>query len=104
MGKQLTLLKERKYAKRKVARAISLRGANHVVLKASTPTLRRHHAKIKLEIKRAQERFSVKIRALAIMPDHIHLILKVSSRAQFANALRMLAGQPKACEARSHSK
>jgi len=93
MGKQLTLIKERKYPKRKVARAISLRGANHVVLKASAPILRKHHAKIKFEIRKAQDRFSVRVRALAIMPDHIHLILKVSSRLQFANALRMLAGQ-----------
>jgi len=93
MGKQLTLIKERKYEKRKVARALSLRGANHVVLKASAPILRRHHSRIKSEIRKAQDRFSIRIRALAIMPDHIHLILKVSSRVQFANALRMLAGQ-----------
>jgi len=93
MGKQLTLLRERKYLKRKVARAISLRGGNHIVLKANAPILRKHHAKIKFEIRKVQERFGVRLRALAIMPDHIHLILKVSSRVQFANALRMLAGQ-----------
>ncbi len=91
--KQLTLIREKKYAARKCSRPISLRGANHIVMKSLRPTLRRYHAPIRFLIREAQDRFGVKIRALAIMGDHIHLVMKVGSRAQFANALRFLAGR-----------
>ena len=90
--KQLTLIKEKKYAARKCARPISLRGANHIVLKSKRPTLRRHQTVIRALIRETQDRFGLKIRALAVKDDHIHLVVKVSSRGQFANALRFLAG------------
>ena len=90
--KQLNLINEKTYAARKCARSISLRGANHIVLKSKRPTLRRHQPEIRALIRETQDRFSVKIRALAVMDDHIHLVLKVSSRKQFADALRFLAG------------
>ena len=48
---------------------------------------------IRYLIRDAQVRFDVKIRSLAIMPDHVHLVVKVGSRVQFANALRFIAGQ-----------
>ena len=90
--KQLTLIKEKKYAARKCARPISLRGANHIVLKSLRSTLRRHQPVIRALIRDAQDRFGLKIRALAVMGDHVHLVVKVNSRNQFANALRFLAG------------
>ena len=90
--KQLNLITEKKYAARKCARPISLRGANHIVLKAIRPTLRRNQVTIRRLIRETQDRFGVKIRALAVMDNHIHLVLKVSSRTQFADALRFLAG------------
>ena len=31
-------------------------------------------------IREAQDRFGLKIRALAVMDDHVHLVVKVSSR------------------------
>ena len=88
--KQLSLIKEKKYAARKCSRPISLRGANHIVLKAKRPTLRRQQVVIRRLIRENQERFGVKLRALAIMDDHVHLVVKVSSRKQFADALRFL--------------
>ena len=90
--KQLTLIKEKKYDARKCVRPISLRGANHIVLKAVRPTLRRHQTVIRTLIRDTQDRFGVKIRALAVMNDHVHLVVKVTSRKQFADALRYLAG------------
>ena len=89
---QLTLLKEKKYNKRKVARAISLRGANHVVLKTHRHILRKNTPKVRTLIRETQDRFGIKICALSIMSNHIHLVFKVSSRKQFADALRFLAG------------
>ena len=91
--KQLVLIREKKYAKRKIARPISLRAANHVVLKAKQPLLRRHNSRIRQIVRDTQGRFKIKIRALSVMPDHVHLIIKVSSRKQFADSLRYLTGQ-----------
>ena len=90
--RQLKLLTEKKYAGRKIARAISIRGANHIVFKARRPVLRRHFSVIRGLLRETQDRFGVRIPALAIMPDHIHLLVKVSSREQFGNALRFFAG------------
>lgn len=90
--KQLSLLREKKYAKRKVARAISLRGANHVVLKTNKHILRKNAPKLRALIRETQDRFGVKIRALSIMSNHVHLVIKVSNRKQFADGLRFLAG------------
>jgi REP element-mobilizing transposase RayT len=41
----------------------------------------------------AQKRFGIELRAFAVMPDHCHLVVKVSSRKQFADALRFFTGQ-----------
>ena len=90
---QLKLIPEKKYAKRKQARAISLRGHNHIVFKAHKPFLRRHHVAIKGLIKETQRRYGLKLKALAIQPDHIHLLAKVPTRVAFANAMRFLAAQ-----------
>jgi len=48
---------------------------------------------VRAVIRETQDRFGVKLRAFAVMSNHIHLVVKVSSRSQFANALRFLAGQ-----------
>lgn len=90
--RQLTLLREQKYEGRKTARPISLSGANHVVFKARRPVLRRNIPRIRRLLREAQDRFGIRIHALAIMPDHIHLVLRVSSRKQFADSLRFFAG------------
>lgn len=91
--KQLTLLKEKKCAKRKVARAISLRGANHIVLKTNKHVLRKQASTVRHLIRETQDRFGIKIRALSVMSNHLHLVIKVSNRKQFADGLRFLAGQ-----------
>ena len=90
--KQLTLLKEKKYSKRKVARAISLRGANHVVLKTDQFILRKNAASIRRLIRETQDRFGIKLRAVSIMSNHIHLVVKTNNRKQFGDSLRFLAG------------
>ncbi len=40
----------------------------------------------------AQEKFKIQLQAITIMENHIHLIIKVQSRNQFANAMRYMAG------------
>lgn len=90
--KQLSLPR-RRYQKRKVARAISLKGANHITLRANAFVLRRHHSTIKEIIVETQKRYEIKLRAIAIMSNHLHLVTKVPSREAFANALRFLASR-----------
>ncbi|MBI2606010.1 MAG: transposase [Deltaproteobacteria bacterium] len=90
--RQLLLLKEKKYAGRKTARPISTRHYNHVVLKARRPILRKNSVVVRALIRETQLRFGVRLRALAVMPDHVHLIVQVGAREQFQDALRFLAG------------
>ena len=90
--KQL-LIPQHRYSKRKEARAISLRGANHITLKANAFVLRKHHRVIKQIIHATQLRYSIKLQAVAIMSNHIHLLTKVPSRKAFANALRFLTSR-----------
>jgi REP element-mobilizing transposase RayT len=40
-----------------------------------------------------QRRFGIELRAFSVMPDHVHLIVKVSTRKQWADALRFFTGQ-----------
>lgn len=54
--------------------------------------LRKHRWIVLRSIRETQDRFHIRLRALAVMENHIHLIVRVSDRTQFANALRMLAG------------
>lgn len=77
--KQLVLIQEKKYPARKTARPISLRGANHVILKSGRPVLRRHARAIRWFIRQTQDRYEMKLRALAIMPDHVHLVIRKRS-------------------------
>ncbi len=90
--KQFKLFTETKYKKRKVARFVSTKHNNHVVLKSVAPILRLNRNEIKKIIKQSQKKFGFRIRAITIMENHIHLLIGVSSRIQFANALRYLTG------------
>ena len=90
--RQLKLFTEKKYARRKVQRQVARRSPNHVTLKARVPVLRQNHAVIKRVIRATQLRYGVRIRAVAIMENHLHLLIECSSRENFANFLRVLAG------------
>ena len=91
--RQLQLIPKKKYRGRKIARAIATRrGENHIVLKSKLPLLRQHRAIVLRSIRDTQDRFHIRLRALAVMENHIHLVARVNSREQFANALRMLTG------------
>lgn len=91
--KQLNLLSLKKYHMRKTARVIGIRETNHVVMKAITPLLRLHHELVKDVIRETQQRYGVKLYALAIMEDHVHFLIQVPSRKAFADSMRFLASQ-----------
>lgn len=95
MSRQFTFfesLKGKTYRARKVARPISIRGYNHIVVKARYPVLRLNHLLIKRILMETQDRFGIKLHAFSIMEDHCHLVVKVESRRQFSDALRFFTG------------
>jgi REP element-mobilizing transposase RayT len=93
MSRQYSLRIEKIGIARKTARAISTKGYNHIVVKARVPVLRLQYRLIQAVLMETQRRFGIELRAFAVMPDHCHLIVKVGSRSQFANALRFFSGQ-----------
>ena len=92
MAKQLHLLQIKKYASRKCVRPISIREFNHVVFKARVPVLRKHRAVITRTLHDCQLRYGLRLKAIAIMENHIHLAVKVPSRKSFADFMRVFAG------------
>ena len=80
MRTKAALFSDKKYSGRKIARKISIKEMNHVIFKSSVPILRVHRQLIDRVIHDAQQRFGFKIRAIAVMPDHIHLAMKVPVR------------------------
>ena len=91
-GKTLSLIQIKKYASRKCVRPISIREFNHVIFKARVPVLRRHRATITRTLRDCQLRYGLRLKAIAIMENHIHLAVKVPSRKSFADFMRVFAG------------
>jgi REP element-mobilizing transposase RayT len=92
-SKQLPLLTEKKYLARKTVRAIGIRQPNHVTFKARLPILRANHLVVKQLVRETQRRYGIRIRALAIMDNHLHFLIQTPSREAFQNSLRFLSGQ-----------
>lgn len=91
-GKQLKLIIGKKYSGRKATRPISIRGWNHVVMKSRYYVLRRNHVLVKRLVRKTQDRFGMRIRALSVMENHVHVLMRAPSREHFANAMRFLCG------------
>lgn len=62
-------------------------------MKAVSPVLRLHHELVKSTVRDTQQRYGVKLYALAIMEDHIHFLIQVHSRKAFANSMKFLASR-----------
>lgn len=93
MARQKNLFQFRKYSGRKLTRPVATREFNHLIVKSRLPILRLNHLLIQAVLMKTQRRFGIQLRAFAVMPDHVHLIVKVSSRKQWADALRFFSGQ-----------
>lgn len=90
--KQLNLFHTKIYKKGKIAREISTKHHNHVVLKSFKPIIRLHRNKIRKIFIDTQTKFGISVSSLSIMENHIHIVVKVSTRTQFANSMRYLTG------------
>jgi len=86
-------LPQKRHAFRKTARAISTRGSNHVTLRANAFVLRRHHVAIRKILAEMQRRYGMRLNAIAIMGNHLHLSVRVPGRKAFADSMRLLTGR-----------
>jgi REP element-mobilizing transposase RayT len=104
--KQLNLMKKSKNSrehggtaslgKRKTQRALSVKRPIHLVLKSQRAVgkrnLLRHRTLIENVVRKAQRRFSVRIYEMAVVSNHIHLLVKGYSRTELQNFFRVVAG------------
>ena len=93
MSRQIPLIHFKKYSGRKIIRPVSLREFNHIVVKSKLPVLRLNYRLIQSVLIETRRRFGIRLRAFAIMEDHVHLVVKVDSRKQWADSLRFFTGQ-----------
>lgn len=95
--KQLTLFlfDNKSKSRGKTARDISLKCWHHVIFKAKAPVLRKHHVLIRQVLMQTQQRYGIRIKAIAIMPDHVHFLISCGPaiREMFYNALKFFASK-----------
>lgn len=77
--------------KRKGIRPLSSKRPLHLVLKAGAP-IRKHNSFIEAVAKRLAEKFSCRLYDVAIAEDHVHLVLKIPGRREYAAFVRSLTG------------
>lgn len=82
--------------KRKSRRPISTKRAMHLVLSSKhvlkNGSFPRHRKLIEATVGRAIKKFGVKVYRLAVARDHIHMIVKVRSRASYVFFVQFVSG------------
>jgi REP element-mobilizing transposase RayT len=104
--KQLILIPKTKASKehggtfsigrRRKLRPLSVKSPIHLVLRSDfaygNRSLLRHRPLIKKIIKKAEKRFHIKIYEIAVVSNHIHLLIKGKHRKDIQNFFRVVAG------------
>lgn len=82
--------------RRRKQRPLSVKTPLHLVLKSdfatSSRSLLRHRPLIESIIKNAQRRFHIRVYEMAIVSNHIHLLIKGKHRRDIQNFFRVVAG------------
>ena len=73
--------------RRKNARPLSSKRPLHLVLKAARP-IRAHQSLFRNKLFQLGEKFQIRIYSSAVAADHVHLVLKISGRRQYAAFIR----------------
>ncbi len=82
-----------KKGQRKVARPLSTKRPIHLVLKAkSANLLLRNRITIQKRAEKLGRKFGIKLYAVAVQADHIHVALRISSRRMYSAWIRSLTG------------
>jgi REP element-mobilizing transposase RayT len=85
--------------RRKVARPVAIKKPMHLVLRASAARgkyslLRPEHARlVEAVLRHANRLYHVRVYEFANVGNHLHLLVRASSREEFKNFLRVLAGR-----------
>ena len=83
-GGQLSL------GKRKERRTLCSKRAIHLILKSNKPILRANKNKIEKATRKYAKRFSIKIYQESIQRDHLHSLIRISSRQSYSKFIRAL--------------
>lgn len=82
--------------KRKSRRPISTKHAMHLVLNSQqvfkNGSFLKHRKLIEATVGRATKKFGVKVYRLAVARDHIHMVIKVGTRASYAFFIQFTSG------------
>lgn len=82
--------------KRRKQRPLSLKKPLHLVLKSDfaygSRSLLRHRPLIEKVINKAKKRFAIRVYELAVVSNHIHILVKGQSRRELQNFFRVVAG------------
>ena len=78
--------------RRKGARPLARKRPLHLVLKSSRASLRKHEALILASARRYGERFGIRLYDQAVNHDHLHFVLKIPGRREYAQFIRALTG------------
>ena len=82
-----------KKGQRKVARPLSTKRPIHLVLKAkSANQLLRSRITIQKRAEKLAQKFGIKLYAVAVQADHIHVALRISNRRMYSAWIRSLTG------------
>ncbi len=78
--------------KRKSARPLCTKRAIHLVMKISGFGLIREERMILREVDRAAKRWGVGIYRISVLGDHIHMIIKIPTRAAYRRFIQRICG------------
>lgn len=78
--------------KRKGRRPLCTKRPIHLVLRAKQHRLKANEATVRLEIARAGKRWGIRIYQWAIVSDHIHLLIRVSTRSAYKFFVQRVSG------------
>jgi len=78
--------------KRKDARPLSTKKPLHLVLKSKRAILFRNKITVSSILRKQAKLFGIKLYSLSVQKDHIHISLKIPSRAAYVSFVRATAG------------
>lgn len=78
--------------RRKAARPLSTRHALHIVLRAKTHCLRKQESRILKCIDQRACKWGLRIYKVAVVSNHLHLCLKIPSRADYRHFIQAITG------------
>jgi REP element-mobilizing transposase RayT len=78
--------------KRKSSRPLCTKRTIHLVLRSKQPKLKRNEHAVRVQISRAAKRWGIRIYRLAIVNDHVHLLIRIPTRMAYRFFIQRITG------------